>query len=125
MAKNLVLPIDIHSDDYIRVLYMDEEGAGGAHHCYHVYEKDLDIAMVEPLTVIKFQEGPIRENGVNGCTNEALLAIVEHRLDCFQSGPFPSWFNETALSAVKIAEMVLLARTEERKSRGVEGETKA
>lgn len=118
-------PFEIYRDDYIMVLCMDEQGAGGAHHIYHIYEVDVDIATAEPLTVIEHQNGPILENGVNGCTNEALLAIVEHRLNCFQSGPFPSWFNHVALGGVEFAKTCLWARTEDRKNRGVEGKTKA
>jgi len=38
------------------------------------------------LTIL-FQNGPIGEVGVNGVTNEALLAIVADRLRGFQGGP--------------------------------------
>lgn len=124
MAAHLIEPIEIYSDDSIKVLCMDEQGAGGAHHLYHVYEVDADIATAEPLTVIKHQEGAILENGVNGSTNEAHLAIVAHRLNCFQAGPFPSDFNKAALSGVDFAKVVLEMRTQDRKNRGVEGQTK-
>lgn len=125
MAANLVEPIEIHNDDYIKVLCMDEQGAGGAHHLYHIYEKDADIATAEPLTVIKHQEGAILENGVNGCTNEALAAINLHRLDCFQAGPFPCDENEEARGHFDKGLAALIRRTQERKSRGVEGQDKA
>lgn len=118
-------PFEIYRDDYIKVLCMDEQGAGGAHHIYHIYEVDVDIATAEPLTVIQHQNGPILENGVNGCTNEALLAITEHRLNCFQAGPFPSHYNAAAVAGVEFSRAVLHARTADRKNRGVEGKTKA
>ena len=99
MATLLTEPIEIYRDDYIKVLCMDEQGAGGAHHLYHIYEVADDPTTEEPLSVIKHQEGPILENGVNGLTNEALLAICGHRMDCFQKGPFPSH-----LSLIHISE---------------------
>ena len=125
MAKHLEAPIEIYSDDYIKVLCMDEQGAGGAHHLYHVYGIDEDPEDNVPLTVVLFQEGPILEEGVNGGTNEALLAIVEHRLNSFQKGPFPSHYNHAALGGVEFAKTCLWARTEDRKNRNVEGKSKA
>ena len=111
----------IHEDDYIAVYVTDEKGAGGAYHCYDVVNKETD----EIIDSVKFQNGPIQENGVNGNTNEALLAIVEHRLVSFQLGPFPSHYNNAALGGVQFAKVALTSRTEERKARGVEGQTKA
>lgn len=111
----------IHEDDYIAVYVTDEKGAGGAYHRYDVVEKATD----KIVDSVKFQNGPILENGVNGNTNEALLAIVEHRLNCFESGPFPSHYNHAALGGVAFAKVALISRTKERKARGVEGQTKA
>ena len=75
----------IHEDDYICVYVTDEKGAGGAHHTYEIRAKQTN----EILDTVTFQNGPIAENGVNGSTNEAYLAIVGHRLDCFARGAFP------------------------------------
>lgn len=111
----------IHEDDHIAVYVTDEKGAGGAYHCYDVVDKETD----KIIDSVKFQNGPIQENGVNGNTNEALLAIVAHRLQCFQQGPYPSWYNKVALNAAQISKDILEARTAERKARGVEGQTKA
>ena len=74
---------------------------------------------------IIFQNGPIKEQGINGVTQEILLAIVEHRLACFQSGPFASAYNAEALNHVGQALAALKRRTEDRLARGVEGQTKA
>ena len=49
MAKPLETPIEIYRDDYIKVLVMDEQGAGGAHHVYRCYPIDADPEMEEPL----------------------------------------------------------------------------
>lgn len=70
---------------------------------------------------IFFQNGPIKEVGVNGITNEALLAIVEDRLAGFQSGPFACPENAAALGSVRDAMLFLAKRTAAREARGVEG----
>ena len=74
---------------------------------------------------IMFQNGPIKEFGVNGLTQEALLAIIIDRLRCFQSGPFACHDNEIALDYCKEALFTLQKRTRERIARGVEGTNKA
>jgi hypothetical protein len=72
-------------------------------------------------TTILFQNGPIPEKGVNGITQEVLLAIVADRLMSFQAGPFASKYNAKALDHVLLAQEALLQRTRDRMSRGVEG----
>jgi len=125
MADMLTKPIEIHRDDSIKVLCMDEQGAGGAHHLYHIYEIDADVETADPLTIIKHQEGAILEQGVNGCTNEALLAICGHRMESFQKGPFLSHYTANAKAGIDFARVVLETRTRDRKSRGVEGKNRA
>lgn len=70
---------------------------------------------------LQFQNGPLQETGPNGISNEALLAIVEDRLMCFQQGAFACVENAKALESVRDALVVLKARTLERTKRGVEG----
>lgn len=71
--------------------------------------------------VIEFQKGPIGEVGVNGISNETLLAIVEDRLDGFQRTPFACTENANALVAIRQALANLHQRTRSRMARGVEG----
>lgn len=70
---------------------------------------------------INFQNGPIAESGVNGISNEALLAIVEDRLIGFQSGEYACRENAIALTKLQEAMMWLQKRTRDRVARGVEG----
>jgi hypothetical protein len=56
---------------------------------------------------IQFQNGPIAEAGVNGITQEVLLAIVADRLRSFQAGPYACQENADALSHVSAAQAVL------------------
>jgi hypothetical protein len=81
----------------------------------------LGVGMVPSFGLnMKFQDGPVAD-GVNGVTNEVLLAIVEDRLKGFQTGPWPSAKNAEAMSYVRSAMEALASRTEERINRGVEG----
>lgn len=96
----------------------DEPGAGGANHAYLIGH-DSDRSNWHDA--IRFQNGPIKECGVNGVTQEALLAIVIDRLKSFQSGPFACESNAMALDACKVALDHLQHRTRERIRRGVEG----
>lgn len=96
---------------------IDEPGHGGACHAYAVDGPHACLAYVN------FQNGPIAENGINGITQEALLAIVADRLRSFQSGPFPSKENAVALTHVETALLWLHKRTLDRIRRGVEGKS--
>lgn len=110
----------------LRITVADEPGQGSACHRYEVtgYDTQDNPAAYghayDALTVI-FQNGPIKEVGVNGVTHEALLAILIHRLECFQNGPFASKHNKAALQCGKDMLFHLQTRTRERIERGVEG----
>ena len=78
-------------------------------------------AMFHAVTDIHFQNGPIQEAGVNGISNEALLAIAEDRLLGFQSGQFACRENAVALTKLQECMMWLQKRTRDRMTRGVEG----
>lgn len=110
------------ANDKLTVLVHDEPGQGGAHHCYSI-DVPADEERNRPVTRygIDFQNGPIAEFGVNGLTHEALLSILIDRLECFQAGPFASFYNADALAALQAAQGSLQARTRARMSRGVEG----
>ena len=73
------------------------------------------------LANIHFQEGPIKEAGVNGVHNEDLIAMVICRLDYFQNSPFECDYNAEAIMHLEAALMALRKRTLEREARNVEG----
>src|SRR5439155_14188853 len=105
----------------------DEPGAGGANHRYEITGFDAasngshQVPEGQTKKVILFQNGPIKEVGVNGLTQEALLAITIDRLRSFQNGPFNCRENAIALTHCETALMWLQRRTIERIKRGVEG----
>ncbi|MBB2999669.1 hypothetical protein FHX57_002000 [Paraburkholderia tropica] len=119
------------ANDKLRITVMDAPGAGGANHRYVVGGYDatnnpsLDSDGVESehprATVILFQNGPINEVGVNGVTQEVLLAICADRLRSFQAGPFACRENALALTKIEEAMHWLQQRTIARMRRGVEG----
>jgi hypothetical protein len=120
------------ANDTIKIEVTDEPGAGGANHRYKLSGMSLNqnasrITAEDPIAflTVLFQNGPINERGVNGVTQEALLAIVADRLECFQAGPFASEYNAKALEHVKAAQESLLQRTRDRMARGVEGRSVA
>lgn len=103
-----------------------DEKNGNASHLYHLSLQfnPSDIGAGKPATMtiaIPFQHGPIKEAGVNGFTNEALLAVIIDRMQGFQSGPYACRENALALTKLEEAKHWLLARTLERVQRGVEG----
>ena len=105
---------------------MDPVGQGGAHHVYQIdavvpaqtsgeQDKLIDRA------VISFQNGPIKEFGVNGISDEALFAVLIDRLQGFQKGPYSCRENACALTKLEESLMWLHKRTLNREHRGVEG----
>jgi hypothetical protein len=113
------------ANDKIAISVMDEPGAGGANHHYMVTLPDWtrapDGSGAKGVWDIQFQNGPINEAGVNGLTQEVLLAIVCDRLRSFQAGPFACRENALALTELEEAQHWLHSRTLARMRRGVEG----
>jgi len=54
-------------------------------------------------------------------SQEALLAVIIDRLQCFQAGPYKCRENAIALTHLEDAMHWLQHRTRERMARGVEG----
>ena len=115
----------------LKIEVLDQPGAGGANHLYQIEGFNSGTNPSDPWkarhgqpaihSTILFQNGPIKESGVNGITQEALLAIVIDRLRSFQAGPFASDYNAVALDHCEKGLQSLQRRTLERISRNVEG----
>lgn len=105
-------------NDELEIQVVDDPGAGGANHHYIIHGRG---GRGMAYTPIAFQNGTLKDRGVNGVTNESLLAIVMDRLEGFQKGQFACAENATALAAVKTALDTLKLRTQHRIARGVEG----
>lgn len=113
----------VQENEFTTVVALDEKGSGGARHIYAVDNNSICVGDETPerYACISFQKGAIKENGINGCTNEDLLAVVVDRLKCFQDGDFKCRENAVALTHIETALLWLNKRTLDRKRRGVEG----
>ena len=78
----------------------------------------------EHLGELRFQKGPIKETGINGVSNEVLLAVVVARLEAFNKGEHVCRENSLAITAVEEALLWLKKRTLDRELKGVEGTNK-
>lgn len=115
----------------LSITVLDEPGQGGACHHYEVTGFDTTTNPSDPFTLrhggpalhstVLFQNGPIKEVGVNGVTHEALLAILIDRMRSFQEGGYKCRENAIALTHLEDALMWLQRRTVARIRRGVEG----
>ncbi len=108
----------------LKIEVTDEPGPDGANHVYVISTQSGkgQTGSGRFYHTIRFQNGPIKEVGLNGITQEVLLAIVIDRLRSFQAGPYPCHANLTALYHCGEALTWLKIRTERRLARGVEGE---
>lgn len=118
------------TNEALQIAVLDQPGQGGACHRYDITgfdtsrnpAADVDgyVSSFSRLPVV-FQNGPIKEYGVNGVTQEVLLAILIDRLEGFQSGPYACADNAEALTHLRGALECLQRRTKARLARGVEG----
>ena len=104
----------------VEINVMDEPGFGGAHHKYLVKAGNSSGSYAAS---IDFQNGPIKEVGLNGLSAESLLAIAIDRLECFQKGPFACKARLAGLLYAKLSLEEMQSRTRDRIARGVEGKS--
>lgn len=111
--KELKMPL--LTQKYTKVL-VEEEYQYNAPHLFAVENNEGTN-----LCNIHFQEGPIKECGVNGVCNEDLINMVLCRLQHFQESEFRCRENALAITKLEEALLWLRARTMAREARGVEG----
>ena len=115
------------SQEHTTVFACDGKGPGNANHEYWIQRtipvdvESSDLELHQNLCQVHFQNGPIKENGVNGIHNEDLLCVVLDRLEGFQAGDFACGENAIAYTYIETALKCLRLRTEDRKKQGVEG----
>jgi len=68
----------------------------------------------------KIQQGPIKENGVNGCQVDSLVAAAR-KIIAFFNDQYPCRENALALTKLDEAGHWMDTRTKNRTKRGVEG----
>ena len=116
---------DLLTNKYTKVMHEDPMNMKyGAPHHFVVAGVTANHEPVGVLATVNFQEGPIKEVGVNGVCNEDLIAMVICRLENFQKGDFSSRDNAMAITKLEEALLWLRKRTIGRENRGVEGTSK-
>lgn len=93
---------------------------------YHIFDKEIRpfnfIYVREDVNSISFniQKGPIKENGVNGCQVDTLIATAEMIISRLNKN-FPCKENETCIYHLNKALQALDDRKNDRVKRDVEG----
>lgn len=115
----------------LKIEVLDEPGPGNANHLYRISGFKSDSNPSDPWTAKHgqpavdalrlFQNGPIKEVGVNGTTHEVELAILIDRFEGFQKGPYACRENAIVITKLQEALMWMQRRTAARIARGVEG----
>jgi hypothetical protein len=116
VEEKVELKHDLLTSKYTRV-YHEKDYSFNAPHHFEVRSAEGD----ELLCKVDFQEGPIKENGVNGLCNEDLIAMVLARLEGFQNSEFRCRENALAITNFEQGLLWLRKRTMARENRGVEG----
>lgn len=102
-----------HNGVYVNAISTLSDGTDVKGHFYQVASGTRN-------TDIHFQHGAVAGNGVNGLTNEALLAILIHRTKILDV-KFPCDENKRAIQHMEEALVNFEVRTARRMVRGVEG----
>lgn len=118
----------IHMDD-LREIHPEKFNASGAmdyqwfeseirphHHIYIRHDKNS-------LT-FTLQNGPVKENGVNGCQVDEVITAAMLMIEGLDDR-FPCKENKAAIFHLQEALYLLNKRREEREARGVEGKNEA
>lgn len=103
------------TEKYTTVWHEEEYTYNAPHHF------EVRTGAGELLARVDFQEGPIKDKGVNGVNNEDLLNMVLCRLNGFQNSEFRCRENALAITKIEEALLWLRKRTADREVRGVEG----
>lgn len=110
------------TNKYTRVFHEEKADMKfNAPHHFLVYSRGNDSQLPGIVGKVDFQEGPIKENGVNGVANEDLINMVICRLQGFQDSPYACRENAIAITKLEESLMWLRKRTDDREARNVEG----
>lgn len=110
------LEIESTTSNYTQIEY-DENYKTAACNDYQI----VSVAKLLTLCTIHFQDGPIKDNKINGIFMEDLLNIVKDRLLNYQKTEFACDYNAKAIDGINLALNALRERTIDRENRGVLG----
>ena len=109
--------------DQLQLVCEDKEKWNyNAPHSFQLVKENVnDSSTLEIISSVHFQEGPVKEVGLNGFGDVDLLLMVKTRLQAFQSTQYACKENAEALVSIQEAIAWLTSRTRNREARGVEG----
>lgn len=117
MSKEMkMLTNGLITQKYTRIM-KETEYQYNAPHLYTVNKMEDG----EEICTIHFQEGPIKDCGVNGVAIEDLIAMCVDRLQHFQDSKFNCRENAMAITKLEESLMWLRKRTLDREAKGIEG----
>lgn len=116
MKNSEELKNDLLTNKYTKVFH-EKNFTNNAPHHFSVRTAEDGRA----LGFVDFQEGPIKEAGINGVMNEDLLVMVLTRLEHFQNSDFACKENAMAIQKIEEALLWLRKRTTGRENKGIEG----
>ena len=115
---------DLLTTKFTEVWHEDEKDMkfNAPNHFVVTVSENLKPGELETMVCkIDFQEGPIKECGVNGVGNEDVISMVICRLEHFQKSEFACRENALAVTKLEEALLWLRKRTIGREQRGVDG----
>lgn len=112
---------DLLTNKYTDVWYEKDFSFNAPHTFLVTVHQESENPIGEELASIHFQEGAIKEHGVNGIMNEDLIAMIICRLEHFNQSEFRCRENSMAITKLEEALLWLRKRTMGREKRGVEG----
>jgi hypothetical protein len=107
---------DLLSNKFTRVFHEDESSFNAPHHF-----KVTDTSGQNLLGIVNFQEGAIKDVGVNGVFMEDLIHMCLVRLEAFNNSEYRCRENSMAITKLEETLMWLGKRTQGRTNRGVVG----
>jgi hypothetical protein len=106
-----------------RIFRPDDEGKPFGEHDFPCPSKFIHTFPEKNTITFVVQEGPIKENGTNGCQIDDMIWAIATIIRSFNSR-FPCRENSCAITHLDEAMMWLEKRKKDREERGVEGQDK-
>lgn len=110
--------------DGFDVVVVKEEGAGCGVDYTMGKQNPVMINHIDNRIEFQVQKGPIKENGVNGCQVDTIIATAKIIIEGLNKN-FPCRENSIVITKLDEAIMWLKKRKQDREERGVEGKNKA
>lgn len=101
--------------------FFDEDG-NFSWEKYDLHRKDFPIGITNSINTISFkiQNGPIKENGVNGCQVDTIIEAAKLIIEGLNK-QFPCRENSMVITKLDEALLWSMKRKVDREKRGVEG----